>query len=363
MLNYYAHKIHNRFSDKSLKIQIADISGLSSKTIGKSFNDLNNHSRKKILEAFKQLYGSQVSKPSLLLTYASLVSISQTSEADYQQTLKFAHAIDNISFQLSVLREQNNFLLFKDSLIELLDSNPAYLSSSQERESKSTSPAMLIKLKYAKDWDEIDEPFNILAINTLFSFLALWDVEFCAHYFPSFEPRSIFALVLPRLDPKAGNPDIEKSIPKRRDMFWYPIRRLIELSYFLAVYLTRGRWPQSAPSVEEMAKIIDLEMSTLVNWRDGTKNFSESNFKYVWKRFCLEITNTKPFKLIGPPIPLLIATLFWQELFVSVNTSNKSRLVYLKEPDYLPWWDFHFAKLKAKGNDFGSTPWPACLIK
>lgn len=363
MLNYYAHKIHDSYSDKSLKTQIADISGLTSKTVGKTIDDLSNRSRKKILEAFKHLDEGQLSKPSLFVTYASFVSASQTSTADYPHTLKFACAIDQISSQLFAHREQDNFLLFKDSLIELLENRPAYLSNTQERQSKSTTPAMFIRLNSAKNWSEIHEPLNFLTINTLYSFLALWDVEFCAHYLPLFEPRSIFSLVLPRLDPRAGNPDIDKLIPKRRDMFWYPVRQLIELSYFLAVYSIRGRWPKSVPSVKEMIRMFDVVPSTLVNWRDGTKKFSGKDFDDIWQKYCSDIAKTKSFNFINPPIPLLIATLFWQELFVSVSTSSKARTVSLMEPDYLPWWDFHFDELKAKGTVFGSTPWPTCLIK
>lgn len=234
---------------------------------------------------------------------------------------------------------------------ELLDRR-YYVNADDEWDS-STDPEALSQIKSAQNWTDIDRPWRALVFNMLFSLMACWDIEFYSQYFRPFEPRPLFSLVLPKLDPAAKYSD-ESTIKKRRGMFWFPIKRLIDLMACIGHCNRNNCWPDSAPKVNDIARMTREREQELVNWRDGTKRFMVGDFRRMWEKL-------RPDTIA--PMPLFIASTMWQILFVDFGDNKKPKTMFLFDDRYQWWWEAHCIKL---ANDLSLSSeekvrWPACF--
>ena len=278
----------------------------------------------------------------------------------FPHTLELACVIDTLSSCLIEAWKSDDLSGFKKALLHSQFSAAAYLFLSREEAAQASSPVMLERLSTAKAWTEIDEPLRTLTVNVLYSLLARLDVEFCAQYFSKFEPRSCFAMVLPRLDPNAGNAS-EGKISKRRGMFVYPVRRLIDLMACMGEFARDHRWPRLIPELKQIVRDTKEVDRNLVNWRDGTKRFTRRDFMRLWQALCPPRNDSRGPIHAPVPWPLFVATVLWQYYLVSVSATSKEKSIMLVEDDYLPWWRRHHEDLKTKGCTFGTSPWPICF--
>ncbi len=155
-------------------------------------------------------------------------------EEGYTRTIEFASRFYEISFSLVKATEQNNLEEFKRILLSSEDLNRRYYVGVDDEWNSSADPEALNLIRSAKDWIDLEKPFGVLVFNTLFSILAYWDIEFCRKYFFELEPRPLFSMVLPKLDPAAEYIN-ESTIAKRRGMFWLPVKRLNQSSLTLLI--------------------------------------------------------------------------------------------------------------------------------
>lgn len=278
-------------------------------------------------------------------------------------TMELACDVDRLSSQLFEARQKDDLNGFKSALLCSDFGERAYYLCTSEEGGGTAKPALLRQLELASEWSELDEVWPTIVANVTLSLLGHWDVEFCRQYFAKYEPRPIFALVLPRLDPALGPVDVGV-LPRRRDMFWYPVRRLIDVMACWGKFVRTGRWPDAVPQPKGIireAELKGLEWNdqTLTNWRDGTAKFVMDDFVELWGALCTMCDG----RIASPPWPLFVAALMWQDLLTNVSTNSKDRTMYLVEDDYMPWWRSHYEELKAKGYTFGTTPWPDCFNK
>ncbi len=274
----------------------------------------------------------------------------------YPHTLEFARQIDLLSSRLLNLRENDDLNGFKNAILDSIVRDPVYFSSNAAIVEQHTDLPYYELFKSATDWYEIREPYLQLMFNTTLSLLAQWDVEFGAQYFKSFEPRPCFAMTLPKLDPATGG-IVNGMVAKRRDRFWTPVRRLIDLMACLSEYYRHKRWPKVAPDVKDIAAITNIDEGKdeynvedkIENWRRFKKphRFKHENFIALWSKLCPD----KP-----EPLPLFYATLLWQKL--SIHNDSQFLLI---DKEYLSWWQWHYDNLMAKGCTFGTAPWPDCF--
>jgi hypothetical protein len=281
---------------------------------------------------------------------AGLIYECQTAEMVFPHTLKYAGLLDELSVYLYEARCDNDLEGFK---MWLLDHEAGRIwrrvLNSDEGERRSVSD-VLEWIQSARDWGDLDQPFKFVAANCIFSLMACWDVEFTSQYFTSFIARSSFSMVLPRLDPEAG-PIAHGKLQKRRDMFWYPVRRLINQMACVGEYVRTGGWPDNVPEVKLIAQVADFEQSQMVKWRAGKKAFKSGDFRWLWRT----LSEVRGMETPAAPWPLFVAALLWKDMFVSKQS------MLLVDEDYQRHWDWCYNELKAKGCTFGTDPWPTCF--
>lgn len=292
--------------------------------------------------------------------YAGLIYDSGIpGKMEFPLTIEFAARIDDISLSLFTAKEHDDLEGFKQILLEsdLLDRK--YYVGADEEWTSGFDPEALTSIKSALDWGSIDKPFAILIFNTLFSLMAHWDIEFYSQYFYGFEPRALFSLVLPKLVPAAGDLS-EATIAKRRGMFWLPVKRLIDLMACLGYFKNKKKWPDNLLKVSEIVTMIELigknvAEQELINWRDGTKRFMQSNLdSELWPALC-------PDKIV--PYPLFVAATMWQTYFVEMNVGKKVKKMLIFDDRYQWWWKAHSSQL-ASDFDLSSDNkdlWPKCF--
>ncbi len=378
MLNLPALHFQEKSEGRALASVYSEVTGISDRTLRKADNlspgtikKAQQHSR---LHVEQQLNGNGYSTeevetllvqhpgfgaPGML--YSGLVYECQIEGfIAFPHTIELASAIDRLSTRLFEARQRNDLVGFKDALLNHPVLGPAYFAQNGAPTTQSTNNPLLEQLRTAQDWAAIDQPLAAVTSNSLLSLLALWDVEFCSQYFSSFAPRSCFAMVLPQLDPKAGNADAGK-IAKRRGMFLYPVRRLIDLMACMGEFARNHNWPERIPKAQDIVRQSYESEQNLVNWRDGTKKFTRRDFTHIWHKLCPDRKgSTGPIRA-PEPSPLFVATVFWQALLVDVGTTSKVKSIMLIEDDYLRWWTMHHEALRAKGTVFGASPWPVCF--
>ena len=378
MLNLPALHFQEKSEGRVLASVYSEVSGISERTLRKA-GDLSPDTIKNAQQHSRDFVKGQLDKngysPEEIETwltlhpgygspgmfYSDLVYGCQIEGfISFPHTIELASAIDRLSTRLVEARQRNDLAGFKDALLNHPVLGPAYFAQNGAPTTQTTNTPLHEQLRTAEDWAAIYQPLAAVTSHSLLSLLALWDVEFCSQYFSSFAPRSCFAMVLPRLDPKAGNADAGK-IEKRKGMFWYPVRRLIGLMASLGGFARNQRWPVRVPEVEDVAsKTVEFKQN-LVNWRDGTKKFTRRDFTHIWHKLCPDHKgSTGPIRA-PEPSPLFVATVFWQALLVDVSTTSKVKSIMLIEDDYLRWWTMHHEALRAKGNVFGTSPWPPCF--
>lgn len=378
MLNSPALLFQEKSEGRVLARTYSEVTGISERTLRKADNlsletikKSQQHSRDYVeRQLVKNGYSTEEIQTWLVqhpgydtpgMLYSGLVYECQIAGyIAYPHTIEFASAIDRLSTRYFEARQQNNLAVFKDALLNHPVIGPAYFARIGAPTTQSTNNSLLEQLRAAEDWATIDQPLAAVTLNSLLSLLALWDVEFCSQCFSPFAPRSCFAMVLPKLDPKAGNADTGK-IAKRRGMFWYPVRRLIDLMACMGEFAHNHNWPERIPKTQDIVRQTNESEQNLVNWRDGTKKFTRRDFTHIWHKLCPDRKgSTGP---IGAPeaAPLFVATVFWQSLLVDVNTASKKKSITLIEDDYLRWWTIHHEALRAKGTVFGASPWPVCF--
>lgn len=358
MLNIPALAFIEISAGKKIPVLLAEHSGVCERTLrkpawsGKTVNKIEQGLEKNLR---KQLSKAKYSDKEIDLfssnwprtPYAGVIyGLQIPGKMEFPRTLEFAEKIDQISLNLSNAREQGRLEAFKRILLtsELLDQR--YYVNVDDEWNSSADPEALNLTKSAQDWRDIDKPLGILVFNTLFSLMACWDIEFTQQYFHAFEPRSLFSLVLPKLDPAAGDLS-EVTIAKRRGMFWLPVKRLIELIACLGYFQNKREWPDHVPKLSNLNE----SESRLVSWRDGTTNFRERDFCMMWQELC-------PDKI--SPNPLFVAATMWQIYLTDIGT-NKT--IHCVDDWYQGWWKAHFTKL-ASDLDLSSGEkgrWPTCF--
>ncbi|EXI64218.1 MAG: hypothetical protein AW08_03776 [Candidatus Accumulibacter adjunctus] len=293
--------------------------------------------------------------------YAGMVYETQVNRVmAFPHTLQLALAIDKLSTRLWAARRADRLEEFRQALRESPLADAGNFAGSSDEAAEGCPPKLLARLESVASWAGMDEIVRTVAVNTLLSLLARWDVEFCSQFFSGYEARPFFALVLPRLDPKAGDADGCGELPRRRGMFQYPVRRCLEVLACMGEFVRRERWPDSVPSVKRMSIDSGEPEANLINWRDSTKAFTRRDFARLWEHLCSRGRGSSRHCEAPPPWPLYVATVLWQKS-LSPTSKDGSRSIFVVDDWYLGWWRTHYDTLAATGCAFGTSPWPPCF--
>lgn len=363
MLNQLFIEIWASAHGKKLSKLLADITGVSTKTLNKppytglTIKKIENrgltYSKRQLqaLDYSNEEIDKLISNAPKEGVCSSLIYWSQIDGlVAYPHALEFAKEIDALSAHLLELRTNNDLNGFKSTILGSVVGKPIYFATDPSSFEPNASNAYYDSLNSAKEWNELDEPYKSLVANTSLSLLARWDVEFGSQWFGKLEHRPIFALTHLKLNPATGG-IVDGKIKTKRDWLWSPVRRLIDFMACLGERFQKNRWPEFIPDVVDIAARTNIDEDKIENWRrlKNPHRFTHKNFIDLWNKLCPD----KP-----APFPLFFATLLWQKLSI-----HDERQFLIIDNEYLSWWQWHYDDLKAKGCAFGTTPWPACFNK
>jgi hypothetical protein len=217
----------------------------------------------------------------------------------------------------------------------------------------------------ATSWEDLAVPVAVIFINTQFELLATLDLEFCSRYLTSFEAAPIFASLLPRFDPRVDLAG-KTTIPTTRDLYHYPVRRLLHVLGCMRSTRHDKTWPKSAPTVGEMVLWLELAgegelAKNVVKWRTGRPFTIEQFLRYWGACFAFLDENERP----AAPMPLMYAASVFTELFVKGSREGRDLTFISPDPAfYLHWWNLQHASLMAEAEPlrFGTEKWMPNLL-
>ena len=113
-------------------------------------------------------------------------------------------------------------------------------------------------------------------------------------------------------------------VKSRRNIFFKPVRRLLEFLYALTFYFRYKRWPTKAPTPKTLAEILYrpgsrelAEESLISNYFDGTTKVTLDLVLEHWEQL---VQHFMPARLESErpnaPLPMIMLALQWQNLLV-----------------------------------------------
>lgn len=368
MLNEPVLKFQEISEGRKLPSQLEEATGVSAKSwrkgtiSSKKLEEATNNAKKYNINQFRK-HGASESEIKEFVDkhpgfnnasalYSSLIYEQQVQGVmEFPRTIELAGKIDSLSSVLYNAKKSNILKSFKESLRREFFTDKIFWIVEDDFEK------LILDISSAKDWSELDFILKRLTVTTAISLFSHWDIEFCNQYFESYELRPLFSLVLPKIDPVMDELNIGDAVTKRRDMFWLPVRRLIDVMACINEYLRAERWPDNVPSVKDFCISVGEHMPNVINWRDGTKKFKYRDFDALWRAICKE--NALPNRAT-PPLPLFTAAIFWDIMLIQKNKLLVTGINVIDE-EYYRYWAWHKNTLKEKRS--GTKRWPKCLDK
>lgn len=346
MLNLIVFEFYHRVDGRVLPSQLEESTGVSARTwrnneiSQKTLDTAARNSIDWIIQKLRKAGNSETditkfveqhprfNTPGAL--YAGMIYENQVEGVmRFPKTLELAKRIDQLSSSLFFAKKSDDIESFKGLILDEAHNEQCFWHA--EGVTESDIPTIIS----ASSWEELDQHLGDISKRALISLLACWDIEFCTEYFYRYKPRSLFKSVLPKTDPAIGNVEIGDSIPKRRDMFWLPTRRLISLLICMRDYFEKGKWPKKIASVKDFSISINEPEQNLKKWRYGTKILTFKDFNYLWARIsrCGSGHTNPP----TGPTPIFIASKFWELIFVRKTDDGKVS-EFVKTEDYDHFW-------------------------
>jgi len=291
-------------------------------------------------------------------TVSAMVVTLQNGATHYPAALQLAREIDLLDLRLDEYRKTRDLRGLVDVLLSTPWIDDAHLTDPQDDAWSALSVRR--HLDKAQAWEDLHHPLALLVFNVQHQLLATLDLEFCAGYLGVFAPTPIFHGLLPRLAPGIDTAT-GCQIPIARDMFHYPVRRLLDTMACMRVRRSDGKWPHAMPSVKDFERRLELAgrpdlARDVVKWRNG-RRFTTAQFIGTWESLYDDLPEPQQ-----PPAPLamMYAAAVFSQLFVA--GSREQRTLSFVSPDpaiYRHWWDIQRNALATGSTplQFGSEVW------
>jgi len=211
-----------------------------------------------------------------------------------------------------------------------------------------------------RSWEEVLTALNKAGEQLIWAVFVALDAEWAAQYFPAMEHRSLLLFVAPRI-----NPNLDISDPKsaKRNRFFRPSRRLLEVMHAVVYCHRTGHWPKSSAGRKEVAQACSWDEATIGNFFDGTKQMSLNDCRALWEAMSIGIEYQSKGTDSVPvfPLPLAATAICLEAMLVKVTKQLKvSEFTLIDEEDYQRRWEHHRRKL-AKPEHQGTGQWPDWL--
>lgn len=275
------------------------------------------------------------------LLSGTIISVSVESRHIHEQSAALAGRIDEISQQLTELRQGNHI----NAIVSLLlDSDLIVAEHLMHPEIDGPEGDQRTRLEAATSFSQLALPLAVVAVNLHLQLLATLDLEFCTGYLKKFSLRPVFLCLMPRPNPEADS-DSEGLYHNTKDLFHLPVRRLLELMICLREWRVNGHWPAAIPSVGEMAVRMQCEPQALTKWRMG-RQFRYRDYENLWT--ALYSGSASPPHPPGAPA---IAALLLTELCIKGRRETGDlRMIVPDDETYVRWWRYQKAAIMADGG-------------
>ena len=185
--------------------------------------------------------------------YADFIhGLQVPGEYELPLTIAFAEEVDKLVIRLLEAHNADDLEEFKQAIIGCNwgDGIPRLIADQQVVDQQ------LEPLRAASDWGAVLSTVENEFFNMLLYYFAALDAEYGLIHFKEFQPRPLFLLVMPKMNPQTKLDSLDK-LP-RRNLVYQPVRRLLELSHALMVWIRDGRWPDKPVGRKELGEVLDL---------------------------------------------------------------------------------------------------------
>lgn len=213
---------------------------------------------------------------------------------------------------------------FKQTWRDHLEYHGSAVRVGNEPPSMPAAPAQLDALGTISSWRDALS-FSERALETLyFDVVAAVDAEWGSYYFAGRPHLPMCPLVMVR--PQPGLVETGRAY-SRRNVFYRPSRRLLELLYALLFYRRHRRWPTKAPGPQELARALDdpgaedekdaITETVISNHFDGTRKLTLALTREYWDRLQRHFSTPRaPKEPSAPPLPVIAFALYWEERLI-----------------------------------------------
>jgi len=252
-----------------------------------------------------------------------------------------ALAIDELLEALLTCCRDDDFRGFKCVLLAHFEHHGLPVRAIGQMASEPAPENQLATLHAIADWEQSDNWTRQLAEYLYWDLISSLDAEWNSHYFAGRQTKPLFPLVMVR--PQDGLLESMK-VASRKNIFFKPVRRLLEFLYALAFYFRYKRWPTQAPKPKTLAGILyrpgsqELAEERLIsNYFDGTTKVILDLVLEHWGQLLQHFMPAHlESKRPNPPLPMIMLALQWQTLLVQ----NKGRSFFVPDmKTYETLWD------------------------
>lgn len=267
------------------------------------------------------------------------------------QSIAFAEEIDMLVARLQDAHQAGNLEAFRKSILECNLARKMFGSVGNQQEAEQYEVA----LHAASDWNGVVNAVQIIFPNLVLSLFAALDAEYGLIFFQRLKPRPIFLLVMPRMNPQSDLQMANKRLD--RNFVYQPVRRLLELSHALMIWVRDQRWPDKPVGRKELGEALGLEDQHIGNFFDGTRKMNAKIFDGLWVKMCETVAKCEPF---SSPLPLLLAAIYWQSCITRHPNQKLKSFILPDDANYTKFWSQHRRRW-ASQLDNGTVSWPDWL--
>lgn len=232
-----------------------------------------------------------------------------------------ARTIDVLLGELLICCRKDDLRGFKSVLLAHFEHHGKSVRTSGLVATESVPSSDLAILHAISDWEQSENWIRPFADHLYWDLISTLDAEWNSHYFAGRQTKPLFPLVMVR--PQQGLLEGMK-VETRRNIFFKPVRRLLEFLYAWAFYLRYRKWPLNAPTPKTLAGILyrpgSVEMadkSLISNYFDGTTNLTLHLALEHWAQLRQHFMPNRPENdRPNPPLPMIMLALQWQTLLV-----------------------------------------------
>ena len=326
--------------NQSIPSLIHDLTGLSKARISKgNIDTIRPSTLKKIDEHQQRWLANYLEDPEALAhAHEKIATAPKTKSGNYASWTGWMHqlefppevplpmskavalTIDELTEALVAACDEDDLAKFKQILLSHIERHGSAVSIAGEAGFEHATEQELKELQALNDWAQTTIFIKKVCDTLYWDMISTLDAEWNSHYFSGRQRRSLFPLVMVRV--QDGLLEGRKPL-SRKNIIFRPSRRLLEFLYALLFYMRYKKWPDGAPSPQVLASILSkpsaqevLSNSDVSNYFDGSTKLTLDLVYDHWVQMRQHFTLEKAGQGPGLPFPIVMLALHWQTLLV-----------------------------------------------